>query len=164
MKFAEDHRDDTMIALAGYAGGMNRLLSANPGLRSRFPTQLEFSSYSPDELDQIAALFAEKYRVFVDPDAIRTFQQITHWLTATSTANPEDASESLVDIAGNGRYVRNVVSEAVEKMKARVASDASIDLATADLNMLRTVTNDDMRDAINAILASAGIHPREQIP
>ncbi len=162
MKFAEDHRDDTMIALAGYAGGMNRLLSANPGLRSRFPTQLEFSSYSPDELDQIAAQFAEKYRVLVDPDAVRTFQQITHWLTATSTANPEDGSESLVDIAGNGRYVRNVISEAVEKMKARVASDASIDLATAELDLLRTVTIDDMNDAISGILASAGIQPHEQ--
>jgi len=45
-----------------------------------------------------------------------------------------------------------------------VASDASIDLATADLNLLRTVTNDDMRDAISGILASAGIHPRERNP
>ncbi|HEX7825463.1 MAG TPA: AAA family ATPase [Mycobacterium sp.] len=162
MKFAEDHRDDTMIALAGYAGGMNRLLSANPGLRSRFPTQLEFSSYSADELSQIASLFAENYRVLVDTKAIASFQQITHWLTATSTGNPEDPSETLVDIAGNGRYVRNVMSEAVEKMKARVASDTSIDLATADLNLLRTVTDVDMIDAITGILASAGIQPREQ--
>lgn len=162
MKFAEDHRDDTMIALAGYAGGMNRLLSANPGLRSRFPTQLEFSSYSAEELAQIAAKFAENYRVLVDPNAIGSFQHITHWLTATSTNNPEDPNESLIDIAGNGRYVRNVISEAVEKMKARVASDTSIDLATADLNLLRTVTAPDMNDAITGILASAGIQTREE--
>ena len=162
MKFAEDHRDDTMIALAGYAGGMNRLLSANPGLRSRFPTQLEFSSYSADELGQIAAKFAESYRVFVAPEAVDTFGRYTSWLTTTSTNNPEDPAETLVDIAGNGRYVRNVVSEAVEKMKARVVSDASIDLATADLNVLRTVVASDMADAIGAILASAGIQTREQ--
>jgi hypothetical protein len=162
MKFAEDHRDDTMIALAGYAGGMNRLLSANPGLRSRFPTQLEFSSYSAEELAQIAAKFAENYRVLVDPNAIGSFQHITHWLTATSTNNPEDPNESLIDIAGNGRYVRNVISEAVEKMKARVASDTSIDLATADLNLLRTVTAPDMNDAITGILASSGIQTREE--
>ena len=68
----------------------------------------------------------------------------------------------LVDIAGNGRYVRNVMSEAVEKMKARVASDTSIDLATADLDGLRTVTNGDMTDAIKGILASAGIPTGEQ--
>ena len=110
MKFAEDHRDDTMIVLAGYAGGMSRLLSANPGLRSRFPTQLEFSSYTADELGQIAALFAANYRVLVNPDAVATFDQIARWLTGTSSRNPEDPAETLVDIAGNGRYVRNVMS------------------------------------------------------
>ncbi|MCH9729764.1 MAG: AAA family ATPase [Actinomycetia bacterium] len=159
MKFAEDHRDDTMIALAGYSGGMSRLLSANPGLRSRFPTQLEFCSYSPAELVEIASLFADKYRVLVNPDASATFQQFTNWLTTSSSANPEDTAETLIDIAGNGRYVRNVMSEAVEKMKARVAEDTSIDLATADLNLLRTVTGADMAAAISAILASAGIQP-----
>ena len=157
MKFAEDHRDDIMIVLAGYGGGMNRLLSANPGLRSRFPTQLEFSSYSPDELGQIASLFAANFRVLVNPDAVATFDQVTSWLTATSSGNTDDPAETLIDIAGNGRYVRNVLSEAVEKMKARVASDASIDLATADLDVLRTVTSADMTDAIKGILASAGI-------
>ena len=47
-------------------------------------------------------------------------------------------------------------------MKARVASDTSIDLATADLDGLRTVTNGDMTDAIKGILASAGIPTGEQ--
>ena len=83
-------------------------------------------------------------------------------LSATSTGNPEDPTETLADIAGNGRYVRNVMSEAVETMKARVASDTSIDLATADLDGLRTVTNGDMTDAIKGILASAGIPTGEQ--
>lgn len=164
MKYAEDHRDDIMIVLAGYAGGMNQLLSANPGLRGRFPTQLEFSSYTTAELGQIAALFATNYRVLVDPDAVASFDQVTSWLAATPTGNPDDASEALIDIAGNGRYVRNVMSEAVEKMKARFASDVSIDLATADLNLLRTVINADMIGAIKEILASAGIQPREQTP
>lgn len=162
MKFAEDHRDDTMIALAGYADGMNRLLSANPGLRSRFPTQLEFSSYSADELGQIAAMFAQNYRVLVHPEAIETFGRYTSWLTSTSTNNPENPAETLIDIAGNGRYVRNVMSEAVEKMKARVVSDPSIDLATADSDLLRTVVAADMTDALREVLVSAGIQTSEQ--
>lgn len=160
MKFAEDHRDDTMIALAGYAGGMNRLLSANPGLRSRFPTQLEFRSNTADELSQIAELFATRYRVIIDPGASAAFDKVAHWLTTTSTGNLADPSETLVDIAGNGRYVRNVLSEAVDKMKARVASDSSIDLATAELDVLRTVTMSDMTEAIQSILGSAGIAAR----
>ncbi|NTY62548.1 AAA family ATPase [Mycolicibacterium sphagni] len=157
MKFAEDHRDDTLIALAGYAEGMNRLLSANPGLRSRFPNKLEFTSYSADELGQIAALFAENYHVLVHPEAVAAFNRYTQWLTATSTSNSEDPTETLIDIAGNGRYVRNVMSEAVELMKARVVADTSIDMATADLDVLRTVTSHDMIGAVTAILASAGI-------
>lgn len=157
MKFAEDHRDDTMVALAGYASDMNRLLSANPGLRSRFPTQLEFSSYSADELSQIAALFADNYRVLVAPEAVDTFNRYTTWLTSTLSNNPKNPTELLIDIAGNGRYVRNVMSEAVEKMKARVVADASIDLATADLNVLRTVVASDMADAVGTVLNAAGI-------
>lgn len=162
MKFAEDHRDDTMIALAGYADGMNRLLSANPGLRSRFPTQLEFSSYSADELGQIAAMFAQNYRVLVHPEAIDTFGRYTRWLTGTATNNPENPAETLIDIAGNGRYVRNVMSEAVEKMKARIVSDPSIDLATADSDLLRTVIDTDMTDALREVLVSAGIQIHDQ--
>jgi hypothetical protein len=45
------------------------------------------------------------------------------------------------------------MSEAVEKMKARVASDSSIDLATADLTLLRTVTDADMTDVAKGIPA-----------
>jgi type VII secretion ATPase EccA len=157
MKFAEDHRDDTMIALAGYAGGMNRLLSANPGLRSRFPTQLEFASATADELGEIAALFAAKSKVFIAPDAQVTFDGVAQWLTTTATDNPVDPSETLIDIAGNGRYVRNVLEQAVKKMKARVGADHSINLATDDIALLRTITNADMTDAIKGILASAGI-------
>jgi hypothetical protein len=141
---------------------MNRLLSANPGLRSRFPTQLEFSSYSADELGQIAAKFAKNYRVLVHPEAIATFDRYTGWLTTTPTNNPENPAETLVDIAGNGRYVRNVMSEAVEKMKARIVSDPSIDLATADSDLLRTLVGADMTDALREVLISAGIQTREQ--
>lgn len=162
MKFAEDHRDDTLIALAGYADGMNRLMSANAGLRSRFPTQLEFSSYSADELGQIAALFAESNRVLVHPEAIDTFNRYASWLTSTLSNNPKNPTELLIDIAGNGRYVRNVMAEARAKMKARVVADPSIDLATSDVNVMKTVIAADMADAITAVLAAAGIATREQ--
>ncbi|MEN4466802.1 AAA family ATPase [Mycolicibacterium conceptionense] len=157
MQFAEAHRDDIMIAFAGYAGKMSQLMTANPGLPGRFPTQLEFSSYSCDELAEIANVMADSYRVLIDDDATNIFNQVTNWLTTNSTGNLEDPAETLIDTAGNGRFVRNVLSEAVQRMKARYASDTSIDLATADLNMLRTVSGADMSAAIQEVLASAGI-------
>lgn len=86
---AHSQRHDAAKDSAGYADGMNRLLSANPGLLSLFPTQLEFSSYSADGLGQIAAMFAQNYRVLVHPEAIGTLGRYTSWLTETATNTPE---------------------------------------------------------------------------
>ncbi|KAF6815869.1 nfx1-type zinc finger-containing protein 1 [Colletotrichum plurivorum] len=37
-----------VIVLAGYTGDMERLMGTNPGLRSRFPTHLEFPHLDPE--------------------------------------------------------------------------------------------------------------------
>ena len=156
MKFAEDHRHDTLITLAGYAKPMNALLSANPGLRSRFPYQLEFVSNTPAEVTQIAELFAaEAFRVILDPAAVELFRGTAEWLCATPAH--DEYGQHLVDVAGNGRYARNVIAAATAKMKARNASTLGLDLATADFDMVRTVTAADMDAAISTILASANI-------
>merc|ERR1711920_221715 len=54
IKLVEDFRTDLVVIIAGYSQEMGKLLDANPGLRSRFPTVLEFDDYSPDELLEIA--------------------------------------------------------------------------------------------------------------
>ncbi|MGV7254571.1 AAA family ATPase [Mycobacterium kansasii] len=155
MKYAEDHRHDTMIALAGYAAPMNLLLSANPGLRSRFPYQLEFVSNTADEITQIAQLFAREFRVTISPGALEHFTTVTGWL-CTTPAN-DTHNQLLIDIAANGRYARNVLASATEKMKARNASDPSIDLLTADLDAISAITADDMRSAVTEYLTAAHI-------
>ncbi len=160
MKFAEDHRHDTLITLAGYAKPMNALLSANPGLRSRFPYQLEFVSNTSDEVTQIAALFAnETFRVILHPAAVDLFRATAEWLCTTPAY--DEYGQHLIDIAGNGRYARNVIAAATAKMKARNASTLGLDLATADPDTVRTVTVEDMRAAIDTILASANIETRQ---
>lgn len=42
LKRAEDNRDHLVVILAGYPEGMDRLLSTNPGLSSRFTTRVDF--------------------------------------------------------------------------------------------------------------------------
>lgn len=163
MKYAEDHRRDMMICLAGYATPMSRMLSANPGLRSRFPHKLEFTSNTPDEIIGIADLFAAKSHVTIAEDARRYFAEIAHWLCATPVTGPQHGQTHgddslLIDIAANGRYARNVLSACAKKMKSRIASDPTIDMLTADPATLRRITLDDMRAAIDEVLTAHDIH------
>lgn len=155
MKFAEDHRHDTMITLAGYAAPMNLLLSANPGLRSRFPYQLEFVSNTANEIVEIAQLFAATAGVTIDPQALQHFTNITEWLCRTP-ANDEH-NQLLIDVAANGRYARNVIASATGKMKARNAADPNIDLLTADLDAISIITLADMQTAVTEVLTANDI-------
>ena len=50
VKGIEDHRDDLVVILAGYTKEMQLFLSANSGLASRFPNQIEFPDYTGAEL------------------------------------------------------------------------------------------------------------------
>merc|ERR1719428_2809172 len=55
IKIIEDRRSDLVVILAGYPDEMARLVATNPGVRSRFPTQVLFEDYTESELMQIAA-------------------------------------------------------------------------------------------------------------
>merc|ERR1719428_64694 len=46
IKLVEDYRSDLVVIIAGYNKEMVRLLDTNPGLRSRFPTVIEFDDYT----------------------------------------------------------------------------------------------------------------------
>merc|ERR1719453_836681 len=54
IKMIEDRRQDLVVILAGYPDEMERLVSTNPGVRSRFPTSIGFEDYTEEELMQIA--------------------------------------------------------------------------------------------------------------
>jgi hypothetical protein len=143
---------------------MSRMLSANPGLRSRFPHKLEFDSSTPHEIAAIAELFADKSNVTIAEDAHRYFTGIAEWLCTTPvTEFPQlirDHHDAglLIDIAANGRYARNVLSASVVNMKSRVATDPTIDMLTAEPDVVRRVIIDDMRAAINEVLTAHDIH------
>ncbi|MEE6140515.1 AAA family ATPase [Mycobacterium sp. 050128] len=153
MKWAEDHRHDTMIAMAGYASPMNRLLSANPGLRSRFPFQLEFTSCDTDDLVRIAELFAARFHVAMEPAALKRFSSTAEWLCNTPSTRPGEP-QMLIDVAANGRFARTVIEQALRKAKARIAADPTVDLLTADLGSISTITQADMDAALNDVLLS----------
>ncbi|MEQ0575362.1 type VII secretion AAA-ATPase EccA, partial [Mycobacterium tuberculosis] len=54
----ENDRDRLVVIIAGYSSDIDRLLETNEGLRSRFATRIEFDTYSPEELLEIANVIA----------------------------------------------------------------------------------------------------------
>ncbi len=49
----ENHRDDLCVIMAGYTDEMHQLLESNPGFASRVPYEIEFPSYTKEELEEI---------------------------------------------------------------------------------------------------------------
>lgn len=162
MTFAEEHRRDTMLCLAGYVGPMNNLMTANPGLRGRFPHTLQFPSYTPTELVEIADLIAGNYDVTLTDDAREHLANLVEYLYATPAGDAgfvEKGTEgfTLTDVLNNGRFIRNILDKSTDKMKNRLAQDDTIDLTTADLDVASTVTLDDLRGAAAIVMDSAKI-------
>ncbi len=56
----ENDRDRLVVIIAGYRADLDRFLDTNQGLRSRFTRSIDFPSYQPAELIEIANFMAEK--------------------------------------------------------------------------------------------------------
>ncbi len=56
----ENDRDRLVVIVAGYRKDLDLFLDTNEGLRSRFTRSIDFPSYSPSELVEIAVRMAEK--------------------------------------------------------------------------------------------------------
>lgn len=68
----------TAVVLAGYESEMQNLFQVNPGLRSRFPTEVIFEDYTEDELIAIfgSALEAGQILMPVPPECIGLLRRI----------------------------------------------------------------------------------------
>ena len=53
LKAMEDHREDLVVIVAGYASLMPRFIDSNPGLKSRFNKYLFFEDYNGEQLYDI---------------------------------------------------------------------------------------------------------------
>ncbi len=103
VKGMEDHRDDLVVILAGYSREMEEFLTANSGLRSRFPNLIEFPDYTGEELLLItkSIVKGKGYRLAPACDPLL----LSYYETAQKEGDPRTN--------GNGRMARNKVEEAV---------------------------------------------------
>ncbi|MGW4989333.1 right-handed parallel beta-helix repeat-containing protein [Streptomyces mirabilis] len=108
VKLMEDHRDAVVVIVAGYTAEMERFLSVNPGVASRFSRTITFSDYVPEELLRIVEQQAEEHEYSLAPGAPEA-------LLKYFTAIPKGPA------FGNGRTARQTFEAMVERHAGRVA-------------------------------------------
>src|SRR5262249_38573699 len=74
LQYMENHRDDLVVILAGYADRMDTFFASNPGMSSRVAHHLEFPDYTLDELVAIGSLMLERERYRLSEQAEQTFR------------------------------------------------------------------------------------------
>ncbi|MER5900992.1 right-handed parallel beta-helix repeat-containing protein [Streptomyces mirabilis] len=108
VKLMEDHRDAVVVIVAGYTAEMERFLTVNPGVASRFSRTITFSDYVPEELLRIVEQQAEEHEYSLASGAPEA-------LLKYFTAIPKGPA------FGNGRTARQTFEAMVERHAGRVA-------------------------------------------
>lgn len=163
MKWTEDNRG-TQITLAGYKGPMHLMLDSNPGFASRFPNEVEFFSYTADEMLEIAEQIAtERSRVILSKDSCDFFHALSDRLyNDHENENPTGwEPRRLIDIAANGRFARMVVAESAILTKDRGMAAGPIDFRDPEQrDKARTVKIDEMFAAARTTLRTQKLDPK----
>ena len=124
LKFMEDNRDRVIVIVAGYPNEMQRFITANPGLSSRFTKTIEFPPYAADELVDILRVMAKRQN-FVLPDDLES--SLAPWMKVGMRSRSW----------GQAREMRTLLERAREAQATRIARDPSGDLrqiAMADID------------------------------
>lgn len=146
----ENDRDRLVVIIAGYSADVDRLLESNDGLRSRFATRIEFDSYTPDEIVEIAEVIARANDSSLDEQAAKQVLEAAT-LLSSRTLNGKPA----LDIAGNGRYARQLVEAGEQNRDMRLAR--SLDIDSLGDEQLSEINGEDMAAAIGAVHARLSI-------
>lgn len=109
VKAMEDHKNQFVLILAGYSDEMDWLMSANSGLPSRFPIQIDFPDYQVDELLQIADGMAKEQDYVLMPQTLTVLRDMV-W----------DEKLLSTHLFSNARYVRNIMEKAMRNQAVRL--------------------------------------------
>ena len=130
LKAMEDHRKELIVIVAGYTGPMEKFLSSNPGLESRFNKYFFFPDYNGEQLMAIFRKQCEKngYKLTEEAEkkAVEFFTELY-----------ENRGENF----GNGRDVRNCFEDMVVTQSNRVAA-----MENPTKEDLMTVLPEDLED------------------
>jgi AAA+ superfamily predicted ATPase len=136
----ENMREDLIVIVAGYTDPMKNFIDANPGLKSRFMTYINFEDYTVPQLSEIMDVMVADRGYKMTPEA-REFA--VELIESEKTQAKKDF--------GNGRTVRNLVEKAEKELAMRLESEHKLaknsgipedELKTA----LTTITLEDVKN------------------
>lgn len=113
VKMMEDNKDRLVVIAAGYSKEMKEFLDTNSGLKSRFPTVINFEDYTEDELLVIFKEMAQKDGYQIEKDCNEPIKQYL------STMRRQKHF-------GNARDVRNIYLKVERSMKIRQYEKAQL--------------------------------------
>ena len=128
LKAMEDHRDDLVVIVAGYSGPMEKFISSNPGLQSRFNKYMFFPDYNGEEL---MAMFRSRVK--------KNGYTLTDEADAFAKELFNDMYENRDDNFGNGRDVRNRFEDVISRQADRLA-----EMEAPSKDDLMTIIRDDL--------------------
>jgi len=131
LKLMEDNRDDFIVIVAGYDEPMERFISANPGLESRFNRYFPFDDYNSEELYEIFNMMCAGSEYILTDDAKEFAKEFFH-----------DLFENRDENFGNARHVRNFFENIVSVHSDRVSA-----LEGHTRDDLTTVIIEDLKNA-----------------
>lgn len=108
----ENYRNKVIVVFAGYPDKMSDFLDQNEGLRSRITFHLDFPDYSSEELVDILKLMCDKRQYTVTEEALDKCSHIF-------------CQASRIENFGNGRYVRNLLEQAILHQSSRIIKSAT---------------------------------------
>ncbi len=110
LKAMEDHRNELIVIVAGYTGPMEKFLTSNPGLESRFNKYFFFPDYNGE---QLMAIFRSQCR--------KNGYVLSEEAEKAAVGMFTDLYENRSDNFGNGRDVRNCFEDMIVRQSNRVA-------------------------------------------
>jgi type VII secretion ATPase EccA len=151
----QDQSKKLVTVIAGYEADINRFLTSNEGLASRFTTRIHFESYSPEDLVKIGDLMAGSESALYSAEAqdflLASLTTLAQMMVedVDSAGNPWVVSG--IDKAGNARFMRNVTEKAAEIRDYRLhaADPASI----TNKEQLVTIEVSDVESAFREVCA-----------
>ncbi|MBY0285613.1 MAG: AAA family ATPase [Mycobacteriaceae bacterium] len=155
----EDPNKKLVTVIAGYEADINRFLTSNEGLATRFTARIHFESYLPEDLVRIADLMASSENSLYSAAAQDLLLRQLKILAAMevndvdSSGNPRVVSG--IDKAGNARFIRNVTEKANEIRDYRLNTSPDVDLTVKEV--LVTIEASDVAEAFREVCSTQGV-------